>query len=309
MGLPLGPSFANIFLCHHEQQWLSSCPQDFKPAHYFRYVDDTFLLFNQMSHAQKFLNYVNSKHPAIKFTIETENRNCLPFLDVNVRRFGNSFHTSVFRKPSFSGLTLSYFSFCCKQFKTNSIATLFHRAYNISSNLLYFSVEAEFVRNLFFSNGYPLSLIQSIFTKFMSSKTDPQDPVLTAPKKPAYFVIPYFGHKSVSLKIDLTNLISEYFPHIEPKLILVNSFSIGSFFPFKDAPPKCLRSCVIYKFRCVQPCTSAYVGSTLRLLGTRIAEHRGLSIRTGQPLLHPPSLPFATIVIGQLMTSPPKISI
>ena len=157
-----------------------------------------------------------------------------------------------------------------------------------SSNHLYFSLEAEFVRNLFFSNGYPLPLIQSIFTKFISSKSDPQDPGLTAPKKPAYFVIPYFGHKSVSLKIELTNLISEYFPHLDPKLILVNSLSISSFFQFKDALPTCLRSCVIYKFCCAQPCASAYVGSTMRMLGTRIAEHRGLSIRTGQPLLHPP---------------------
>ena len=168
------------------------------------------------------------------------------------------------------------------------MATLFNRAYNISSNLLYFSVETEYIKRLFFSNGYPLTLIEGILSKILSSKTDPQLPVLTAPKKPAYFVIPYFGHKSVSLKIELTNLISEYFPHIEPKLILVNSFSIRSFFQFKDALPTCLRSCVIYQFRCVHPCTSAYVGSTMRLLGTRIAEHRGLSIRTGHPLLHPP---------------------
>ena len=168
------------------------------------------------------------------------------------------------------------------------MATLFNRAYNISSNLLHFSLETEYIKRLFFSNGYPMTLIEGILSKILSSKTDPQIPVLTAPKKPAYFVIPYFGHKSVSLKIELTKLISEYFPHIEPKLILVNSFSIRSFFQFKDALPTCLRSCVIYQFRCVHPCTSAYVGSTMRLLGTRIAEHRGLSIRTGQPLLHPP---------------------
>ena len=35
MGLPLGPSFANLFLCHHEQRWLSSCPKNYKRAHYF----------------------------------------------------------------------------------------------------------------------------------------------------------------------------------------------------------------------------------------------------------------------------------
>ena len=55
MGLPLGPTFADIFLCHHEEQWLASCPIQFKPARYYRYVDDTFLLFNSPVQAQKFL--------------------------------------------------------------------------------------------------------------------------------------------------------------------------------------------------------------------------------------------------------------
>ena len=82
------------------------------------------------------------------------------------------------------------------------MATLFNRAYNISSNLLYFSLETEYIKKLFFSNGYPMTLIEGILSKILSSKTDPQIPVLTAPKKPAYFVIPYFGHKSVSLKIE-----------------------------------------------------------------------------------------------------------
>ena len=40
MGSPLGPSFANIFLCFHETLWLQNCPSDFKPALYRRYVDD-----------------------------------------------------------------------------------------------------------------------------------------------------------------------------------------------------------------------------------------------------------------------------
>ena len=32
MGLPLGSSFANIFMSYYEQQWLDDCPVDFKPA-------------------------------------------------------------------------------------------------------------------------------------------------------------------------------------------------------------------------------------------------------------------------------------
>ena len=74
MGLPLGPSFANIFMSYYEQQWLDDCPVDFKPAFYRRYVDDTFLLFHHRDHAEKFLTYLNEKHSNIKFTMESNNK-------------------------------------------------------------------------------------------------------------------------------------------------------------------------------------------------------------------------------------------
>ena len=35
-------------------------------------------------------------------------------------------------------------------------------------------------------------------------------------------------------------------------------------------------------------CASAYVGSTVRNLITRVSEHRGISVRTGTPFLNPP---------------------
>ncbi|KAG1714179.1 hypothetical protein GQR58_001810 [Nymphon striatum] len=102
MGLPLGPTFANIFMCYHEQKWLLDCPPEFKPALYRRYIDDTFLLFNEKSHVDSFLLYLNSKHNNIKFTCETENNNSINFLDININR-SLTFTTSVFRKPTFSG--------------------------------------------------------------------------------------------------------------------------------------------------------------------------------------------------------------
>ena len=45
MGSPLGPTLANVFMCHFENIWLENCPSHFKPIVYRRFVDDTFLLF------------------------------------------------------------------------------------------------------------------------------------------------------------------------------------------------------------------------------------------------------------------------
>ena len=60
MGNPLGPTFANLFLCHHETNWLNNFPLHFKPKLYRRYVDATFLLFSDLSHIPLFLNYLIS---------------------------------------------------------------------------------------------------------------------------------------------------------------------------------------------------------------------------------------------------------
>ena len=62
---PLGPTFANLFLCFYENNWLQNCPLQFKPKLYRRYVDDTFLLFSDPSHIPLFLTYLNSQHPNI----------------------------------------------------------------------------------------------------------------------------------------------------------------------------------------------------------------------------------------------------
>ena len=34
MGSPLGPSLANVFLTHHEQDWLDSSPLEYRPLYY-----------------------------------------------------------------------------------------------------------------------------------------------------------------------------------------------------------------------------------------------------------------------------------
>ena len=203
MGLPLGPTLANIFMCDFESKWISTCPQNFKPVVYKRYIDDTFILFRDPSHASPFLDYVNSKHANIKFTMEMEQDSILPFLDVSVQRSCNSFHTSVFRKEVFSGLGTSYFSFCCKIFKINSVKTLLHRAYNICSDFRSMHREFDFLINFFHTNGYPKPLVERLINSFLNNKFNPSVQMAHVPGKTFYCPMLYFGHKSVVFKIKL----------------------------------------------------------------------------------------------------------
>ena len=69
MGSPLGPSLANTFLAHREQNWLNSCPLEYRPLYYRRYLDDIFLLFKSFDHLKRFQSYLNSCRVNMSFTI------------------------------------------------------------------------------------------------------------------------------------------------------------------------------------------------------------------------------------------------
>ena len=79
MGSPLGPTLVMAFMCYRKEQWLADWPLEFKPLFYKRYVDDSFLIFKSRDQIEKFLNYLNNKHPNIKFTSDIEENNALPF--------------------------------------------------------------------------------------------------------------------------------------------------------------------------------------------------------------------------------------
>ena len=192
MGLPLGPTLANSFLCYHEQTWLQDCPLDFRPVFYRRYVDDTFLLFKDRSHVDLFLSYLNSKHQNIKFTSEIEENNSLSFLDCKIQRVDKRFECSVFRKASFTGLGTSFYSFCSFNFKLNGIKTLIYRAYNICTSYQLLHTEFKFLTKFFCNNGFCSSLVDDQVKKFLDAKFNtPDDNNLNPVNLVFYFSLPF----------------------------------------------------------------------------------------------------------------------
>ena len=51
--------------------------------------------------------------------MECEDGNSLAFLDTTVHRKNNKFVTSVYRKLTFTGLGMSYYSYCCDNYVQN----------------------------------------------------------------------------------------------------------------------------------------------------------------------------------------------
>ena len=142
MGSPLGPVLANIFMCKLEEQAITNFPGN-RPIVYKRYVDDTFLVFENQADMEVFFQWINQQHSQIKFTCEKEENGTLPFLDVLVQRTTDgSLCTSIYRKPTFSGLYLRWDSFVPKTFKKGLVNGLLCRAWRLSFQLYLISLRS-----------------------------------------------------------------------------------------------------------------------------------------------------------------------
>ena len=103
----------------------------------------------------------------IKFTHDLEKDGKLNFLDVTINHFDNQFSTSVYRKPTFTGLGLRFDSFTPRSFKINLISCLIHRAYKISSSYRLFHLDLSYLHKYFSGNLYP----QYLFDLFLFETT------------------------------------------------------------------------------------------------------------------------------------------
>ena len=103
------------------------------PNFYKRYVDDTFVIMPNTAEAYAFLDVLNSKHPALKFTMELATQDKLPFLGMNIIKSGTKLETSVYKKPTNTGLLLHFDSHVDHRYKKGLLKTMINRAYKLSS--------------------------------------------------------------------------------------------------------------------------------------------------------------------------------
>ena len=193
----------------------------------------------------------------------------------------------MYRKPSFTGLGLSFFSFIPKSIKTAVLQSAIYRAFKLCSSYKLFDCELGFLKTFFKNNGFPSHLINFSIRKFLSKQYDRVQMSFDVPKLKKYLTFPYFGEQSVKMKQDITEVLTAFYPYIDFRVVLRNSFTTGSLFKFKDRVPKECSSGVIYKF-CCPSCGGSYIGSTNVRLKTRVCQHLGISDRTGRMSLSPP---------------------
>ena len=215
------------------------------------------------------------------FSKEIETDSCLSFLDINITRRIN-FVTSIFRKPTFSGVYLNFKSHAPLIYKKGLITCLLHRIYTICSSWEQIHNEINHLKCVLIMNKYPYKLINNSILIFLDKVFVKRPKPDTVPKRQFTICLPFLGTETLSVKRKLKKLFSTVFPAYDIRIVLSSGIKIGSFLNFKDKLSFKVRSFVVYKFTCGE-CNVTYIGKTKRHLKVRMCEHLGISYITGKP--------------------------
>ena len=131
------------------------------PRIWLRYIDDTFVVLKK-TEVISFYKFLNNIEESIKFTVEQEVDNAIPFLVLIIRNNGQ-LTTKAYRKPTHTARYLNFNS--CHNFsqKVGLVKTLLFWANSkLITNYRDKTNEVKFVCNALRENDYPDWLLNKV---------------------------------------------------------------------------------------------------------------------------------------------------
>ena len=279
-GLPMGSccsvAFAELFMNHVECAVLSQFPFADNILCFKRYIDDILVVSSQSLDVDGLLEYFNAYDPSkrLRFTIEHEEGNVLPFLDIKLERTDSGLAMSVYRKATHSNRYMNPASAVNSSCFRQVVHGMRLRAMRYCSSAELLNSELRDLSVIFRKNGYDRKLV--------SSTLFPQRPVCSAKNKTDtrnIVVIPFVPHVSNLVKHYLSQEGFEvYFSHLN-KLdgVLFQKY----YGPEANQDTIFDRQNVIYCVKC-DGCDLCYIGRTSRMLGVRVKEHLASTAQPGK---------------------------
>lgn len=257
MGSQLGPALANVFMAAKFDPVAKSTVR-----FYERYVDDTLMVVKKSAVASV-IERLNAVHPNIKVTHELPTNGYLPFLDIAID--GN--RTTVYRKPSSTGVVTNYLAPSPWNHKLASIQAHVRRAFDICGNSAKdLFGEIKLIKSIFVKNQWPETVVDRIVSKFREKLQEPQQRRVTSDVRIQLLVLPYLGEVSDRLCRKLRR-------SAENVRIVFTTPKLRELCNVKAPIEKELRSNLVYLLQC-SSCQRRYVGHTAQQLVRRIGQHR-----------------------------------
>lgn len=132
-GTPMGSSISGLFADIVMDDLETSCISklSFKPLFYYRYVDDIITCIPK-NKIDEIIGVFNGYDNRLQFTSEIQNNNSISFLDVLLINENNCLITDWYKKPTFSGSTINYYSKHPLAQKIAIVYNFVHRAIKLS---------------------------------------------------------------------------------------------------------------------------------------------------------------------------------
>ena len=157
-------NYANLFVGYVEEQIFNQFDGP-KPELFGRYIDDCLGATScTKEELERFIGFVNSFHPALKFTWEISETS-VTFLDINISVQDNKLATSVHYKPTDSHSYLLYSSSHPSHVKDSIPYSQFLRLRRLCSEDSDFNSKCDEMSNFFSERGYPDSTLSKALNR------------------------------------------------------------------------------------------------------------------------------------------------
>ena len=191
MDSPLAPVLANIFMGFYKSKWLNEYNLN-KPKFYLRYVDDILAAFGNEQDSLNFLNFLNNRHPNIKFTIEKQINHSMGFLDAFISGINiQNLTLQTYHKSTYTGLLLNVISLASFSYKINLIKRLIGRSFKIFNNWNSFDNDIESMICNLIKNAYSRFLIDKVIKNYLEYNFSSKQNQSKDKSDVHYFKLPY----------------------------------------------------------------------------------------------------------------------
>ena len=173
MGTKMAPTYAILVMGFLEEKMYTRLKEVYNDDicqeiinSWLRYIDDCWIIWNTNRYGNIliFKNLINSLHPSIKFTIETNTHN-INFLDVTVYIEENKLEKDIYHKVTDSRRYVPFNSGHPKHTLHNIPFTLAKRIHSIVSKPLRRQYRLTELRDILLHLKYPASLINNAFQR------------------------------------------------------------------------------------------------------------------------------------------------
>ena len=185
-------------------------------------------------------NYINARHPNIKFTMETEVNKIILFLDVLIDNSRNILKTSTYHQSTYSSLLLNYTSFTSRFYRIVLMKCLIDRAYKIINTWPGFHDDVSKIKDVLKRNSYPPFILDKTIKAYINKIYYSNNQVSSEINKLRYFKLPYIDKYSEQVQKKIAKLCKQYCNEDNVKIIFT-SFKISNF-SVKDSTTYILKS-------------------------------------------------------------------